>query len=305
MARKNKKKKAIQPDDLLAERVPATALDLIRMIHRINPTKEEVGPQKAAHRYRLKARLQSLLIRRFGDGLSVEQPDVNQPQLIGIRLRNFSEDACHALIHELDEDARSWAQRQIDERQHDRLQDSPELRDSLKADSPAPSAQPKPTLTERSEEELLQLGRKALDEFDYEKSEAFYRQALQRSEGGLQPALALLEILIEHLAADEKALALSESFSASTLKDKGIRIRLATAYARLDRIEPALATIRRIVEPEAAQVYYLAAKHFIAQQEEEQALNQLASLKACGSTEFVLGTEQLEREIRSLQARRL
>ncbi len=305
MARKHKKKKAIKPDDLLVERIPATALDLIRMIHRINPTKEEVGPQKAAHRYRLKARLQSLLIRRFGDGLSVEQPDVNQPQLIGIRLRNFSEDACHALIHELDEDARSWAQRQIDERQHDRLQDFPELRDLPKPDSPAPPAQPKPTLTERSEEELLQLGRKALDEFDYEKSEALYRQALQRSEGGLQAALALLEILIEHLAADEKALALSGSFSASTLKDKGIRIRLATAHARLDRIEPALATIRRIVEPEAAPVYYLAAKHFIAQQEEGQALNQLASLKACGSTEFVLGTGQLEREIRSLQARRL
>ena len=98
MARKRKNKKKIQPEDLLAERTSATARDLIRMIHRINPTKEGVEPRKAAPKYRLKARLQSLLIRRFGEGLSIEQPDVNRPQLIGIRLRNFDEDACHALI---------------------------------------------------------------------------------------------------------------------------------------------------------------------------------------------------------------
>jgi len=305
MARKRKKKKTIQPEDLLAGRTSATARDLIRMIHRINPTKAGVEPQKAAHRYRLKARLQSLLIRRFGEGLIIEQPDVNQPQLIGIRLRNFAEDACHALIHELDKDARSWAQRQIDESRLDHSQDSFGAGDSPKVDSPAPSSQNGPMEAELSTDELLQLGRKALEEFDYERSKVLYCRALQRSEGDLQPAQALLEILIEHLAADEEALALSESFSASTLKDKGIRIRLATAYARLDRIESALATIRRILEPEAAQVYYLAAKHFIARQDEDQALNQVASLKACGSLELVLETEQLEKEIRALQAKRL
>jgi len=305
MARKSKKKKKIQPNDLLAERTSATSRDLIRMIHRINPTREGVEPHKAAHRYRLKARLQSLLIRRFGEGLIIEQPDVNQPQLIGIRLRNFDEDACHALIHELDDDARSWAQRQIDESRHDHSPYSFGSGDSPKADSPAPSSQSRPMEAELSADELLQLGRIALEKFDYERSRALYRRALQQSEGGLQPAQALLEILIENLAADEEALALSESFSASTLKDKGIRIRLATAYARLDRIESALATIRRIVEPEAAQVYYLAAKHFIVRQDEGQALNQLTSLKACGSPEFVLETEQLEKDIRALRARRL
>ncbi|MGD8444052.1 MAG: hypothetical protein PVH37_08110 [Desulfobacterales bacterium] len=305
MARKSKKKKTIRPEDLLAGRASATARELIRLIHRINPTKAGVEPQKAAHRYRLKARLQSLLIRRFGEGLIVEQPDVNQPQLIGIRLRNFDEDACHALIHELDEDARSWAQRQIDESQLDHSQDSFGAGVSPKVDSPAPSSQNGPMEAEQSADELLQLGRKALEEFDYERSKELYCRALQRSEGDLQPAQALLEILIEHLAADEEALALSESFSASTLKDKEVRIRLATAYARLDRIESALATIQRIVEPEAALVYYLAAKHFIARHDEDQALNQVASLKACGSLELVLETEQLEKEIRALQAKRL
>jgi hypothetical protein len=305
MARKRKNKKTIQPEDLLAERTSATAHDLIRMIHRVNPTKEGVEPRKAAHRYRLKARLQSLLIRRFGEGLIIEQPDVNQPQLIGIRLRNLDEDACHALIHELDEDARSWVQRQIDESRLDPSQDSFGLGDLPKTNSPASSSQNEPVEAELSVDELLLLGREALEEFDYERSEALYRRALQRSEGDLQPAQALLDILIEHLAADEEALALSKSFSASTLKDKGVKIRLATACARLDRIEPALATIRRIVEPEAAQVYYLAAKHFIARQDEDQAMKQVAALKACGSTELVLETDQLEKDIRALKARRL
>lgn len=305
MGRKRKKRKSIQPEDLLTERASATARDLIRMIHRINPTQKGVEPRKAAHRYRLKARLQSLLIRRFGEDLIIEQPDVNQPQLIGIRLRNFDEDACHAPIHELDEDARSWAQRQIDESQLDLSQESSGLGDLPTVDSPAPSSQSEPEEAELSVDELLKLGSKALEEFDYEKSEALYRLALQRSKGGLQPAQALLELLIGHLAADEKALTLSKSFPSSTLKDKEVRIRLATAYARSGRIGRALDTIRRIVEPEAAQVYYLAAKHFVARRDEDRALKQAAALKACGSAELVLETEQLEKDIHALKARRL
>lgn len=290
---------------MLAERVPATARDLVRMIHRINPTKEGAGPKEASERYRLKAGLQSLLIRRFGEGLIVEQQDVNQPQLIGIRLRNFDEDACHVMIHELDEEARSWVQRQIDERQFDRFRDSPGFRGWPKGDPSATSPEAGPVEEKLSVSELLQLGRKALEEFDYERSKALYRRSLERSGGGLEPAIALLEILIEHLAAYEEALALSEFFSPSTLKDKGVRIQLAIAYARLNRIESALATIQRIVEPEAAEVYYLAVKHFIAQQGEKQALDQMAPLKACGSTEFLLETGELEREIQALQDKRL
>ncbi len=175
MARKRKSKKEIQPEDLLAEKSSATARDLIRMIHRVNPTKKGVQTRKAAHRYRLKARLQSLLIRRFGEGLIIEQPDVNQPQLIGIRLRNFDEDACHAMIHELDEDARSWAQRQIDENQLDHSQDSFGMGDSTMVDSPAPSSQNEPMEADLSADELLLLGSKALEKFDYERSVALYR----------------------------------------------------------------------------------------------------------------------------------
>ena len=302
MARKSKKKKPINHYDVLTGKIPVTPRDLVLMIHRINPTNEAVGFKDASERYRLKSELQSLLIRRFGEQLIVEQQDENQPELIGIRLRHFDEDACHAVIHELDEDARSWVQRLIDEMRFDHPPAFP--------NSPKPHRSSPPVETEQIEEdlsihELLMLGKKALEAYDYERSETCYRRALDLSKGDIEPALALLEILIDHFAEYEKALALAESFSISTMKQKWVRIRLATASAHLNRIDNALELINRIVQPEAAEVYFLAAKHFFEQQDEKQALEHLAALKSCGSPEFMLEIDRLEKEILMLTIQRL
>ena len=125
MANKHKKKKLpLDPHDVLTGEISLSPLELIRMIHRVNPTSDGVRSAEAVERYQLKAKLQSLLIRLHRDGLRVEQTDPEQPQLIGLRLQHFAEDACHALIPELDEDARSWVQRQIDEGNCDTVLDS-------------------------------------------------------------------------------------------------------------------------------------------------------------------------------------
>ncbi|MBL7203019.1 MAG: hypothetical protein ISS63_01635 [Desulfobacteraceae bacterium] len=62
MARKRKKKRKkrtqLDPYEVLEEKVPVTALELIRLIHRVNPTNTEVDVKKASERYRLKAHLQ-------------------------------------------------------------------------------------------------------------------------------------------------------------------------------------------------------------------------------------------------------
>ena len=115
--KKRPKKKFSENDyaDVLKEKVPVTAHELLRMIHRINPTGEDIGSEKAFERYKIKTQLQSLLIRRFHESLMVEQPDPENPRVVGFRLGHFDIDACHTLIDELDEDARSWVQRQIDE----------------------------------------------------------------------------------------------------------------------------------------------------------------------------------------------
>ena len=84
MARKRKKKKKkrtqLDPYEVLEGKVPVTALELIRLIHRVNPTNTEVDVNKASERYRVKVRLQSLLIRKFKESLHVEIPDPQNPR---------------------------------------------------------------------------------------------------------------------------------------------------------------------------------------------------------------------------------
>lgn len=118
MAKKRKKKQYAQlpdPHDVLAGRSNVTVRELVRIIHGINPTSENLPQHKKAERYRLKSNLQSFLIQHFADRIIVEQPDPDNPALVGFRLRNFDEDACHAIVNDLDENARSWTFRQIDQ----------------------------------------------------------------------------------------------------------------------------------------------------------------------------------------------
>jgi len=72
MSKKRKKKKQhIDPYEVLAGSVKVTPRELIRLIHRVNPTKEGLDNEKEAQRYQLKAGLQSLLIRQHRDALLV------------------------------------------------------------------------------------------------------------------------------------------------------------------------------------------------------------------------------------------
>ena len=113
--RRKKKGRKINHNDVLKEKVTISAHELVKLIHRINPTGKNIPSKKESERYKIKAQLQSLLIRRFNEGLVVTQPDPKNPRLVAFNLRHYNENACHTLIDELDEDARAWTQRQIDE----------------------------------------------------------------------------------------------------------------------------------------------------------------------------------------------
>jgi hypothetical protein len=93
--------------EILAGKISVTALELIRLIHRINPTREDTNKGDTRKRYSLKAQLQSLLIQKFKDNLVV-MPDLDNPELVSLQLKHFDENACHALVQALDEEARSW-----------------------------------------------------------------------------------------------------------------------------------------------------------------------------------------------------
>ena len=184
MARKRKKKKKkrtqLDPYEVLEGKVPVTALELIRLIHRINPTNTEVDVKKASERYRVKARLQSLLIREFKESLQVEIPDPQNPQLVGLRLLHFNEDACHALIHELEDDAGSWVRRRLDEAPAEEaagrgdFSEIPGFRDTLSDDPLSRNGGLKEGGEDISVNDWIDLGQKALDAYDYDVCEKYW-----------------------------------------------------------------------------------------------------------------------------------
>ena len=307
MAHKHKKKiQSIDPQDVLTGKISLSSLELIRMIHRVNPTGELVRPEETSQRYQLKAKLQSLLIRLYNHQLRVEQTDANQSQLIGLRLLHFSEDACHAYMQELDEDARSWVQRQIDVDNFDHEPvSSVNTSAALLSSWQDFSANDAGTTDLTSSEELVVLGRQALEEYDYEQCELYYRQAFMRSPSNVELALLLIDLWIDHLAAYEKALAFAEKLSKHMIKNKNVRIRLGLACARIKLIDSALDWIDMILEPAAAEIYYLAVQSFIEDHDATRALDVLALLKSCQSIEFAAKILHLENGIKALHVKTL
>ena len=123
MSKKKKKQKMIRhfrelphPREVLSNQVSVDIDELIQLIHRVNPTGRTFGTSEEKTRYHLKSALQSYLIRYYPKHVKVIQPSPKEnPDLVSFRLSPFNRDACHALISELDEDARSWTLRYIDE----------------------------------------------------------------------------------------------------------------------------------------------------------------------------------------------
>lgn len=321
MAAKRKKKKkgqATRPEDILAGRATITPLELVRLIHRINPTKKNFNADKSSEQYRLKSHLQSLLIKKYSDSLVVEQPDPEQPQLISIKLKHFSEDACHALLHELEFEARSWVQEQIDTvlvndakitgRNPMNGAAGKSAADYLQREVTAPAKGDSNTGSlreERCPEELLNLGHKALEKYDYEKAEKYYSRAFHAAPDNLKIALTLFEFLLDHLAAYEKVLEYSWSLPDRVSKDERIRILRARALARCGKIDEALDCLDRATHPEAGKVYLLAARHFLENGDLKHATRLQNFLKELADADLLLETERLKNDIHQLRIKNL
>ena len=307
MARKKKKKKKkrlLDPHDVLDGRVPVSALELIRLIHGVNPTGNEVDRHKASERYRLKARLQSLLIRRFSEGLRVEAPTPENPGLVGLRLSRFDEDACHALIRELDDDAASWARRRVDEEAGDAdvsAEDPvevPETADPLMGDGLQKEMAPAATGEGLSADECIRLGKIALDRYDYDACEGYFRSALKASGGGVEAAVSVLELYVDHLGVYDKALAVSADFSSVALKDERVKLLLGLSSVHCGNFEAAMDYVDRITQSRVVEVYLPAARYFIEKNIETFAAKSLSKLKTYAGAAQRVDVEELELQLR-------
>ena len=251
MARKNKKKKKhYDLDQILAGRTLPGPLELIRLIHRINPTNEKMAAEQKALYYKKKSGLQSLLLKHYGHQVKVELDDPNNLDLIGLSLNNFSENACHALISELDEEAASLARKKRDELLAHHPDPEPEATPAPKAVTGAePAVEVDDDLAGYSRERLVECGRQALEEYDFLAGERFYQRAYELSQGDPEAALMLLEVLVDYLADYEKVRILSEKLPSKALRDTRVRLFLALAAARSHQIEAALTFADRVSDP--------------------------------------------------------
>ncbi len=302
--KKKKKKRLFDPHEVLDGRVPVSALALIRLIHGVNPTSNEVDMHKVSERYQLKARLQSLLIRRFSEGLRVEAPTPENPDLVGLRLSLFDEDACHALIRELDDDAASWVRRRVDEEAGDAdvsAEDPVEVHetaDPLMGDGLQKEMEPAATGEGLSADECIRLGKIALDRYDYDECEGYFRSALKASGGGVEAAVSVLELYVDHLGVYDKALAVSADFSSVALKDERVKLLLGLSSVHCGNFEAAMDYVDRITQSRVVEVYLPAARHFIEKNIETFAAKSLSKLKTYASAAQRVDVEELERQLR-------
>ena len=201
--------------DVLAGRVSIGAGELIERIHAINPTGRSLGVADERRRYELKARLQSLLIRTFHDDLAVT---ADAHGVVAIRHRYLGQDACHARIDELEEDARArvrW------------------LLDVAEVDEPAGADVAPPSAAEGTVDTgPLEQGRRALAEFDYDTARAHFERAALDSSDDPMAARELLELLVDQLGLDEQALAIEPQLPERAAADADVRALMAIAAAR-------------------------------------------------------------------------
>lgn len=235
--------------DMLARRVSAGAGELLECIHAINPTGRSLGAADERRRYELKARLQSLLIRTFSDDLVVT-PDA--PGVVAIRHRYLGQDACHARIDELEDDARArvrW------------------LLDTAEAADPAYAGNARPPAAQAvADADSLAQGRAALAEFDYETARAHFEAAALGQSGDPEAARELLELLVDHMALDDDALALEDQLVPRAAADVEVRALLAVAASRTGNAEAANRLLQGLTGPRVAEAWKALAEDAIRRQ---------------------------------------
>lgn len=213
MPRRRKARRPPSAADVLAGRAAPDLATLVTLIHRVNPTGKALDARQTAERYHLKAALQSHLIERFGDRIEVVAH--GGPQTVLLRAPGLATDAAHAPLDALSETARAWCQRQLDAAWCEAPADAPALR-----------------LPEAISTDPMRVGRAALAEYDFDAAEAAFRAAHATRPGDPTPAIALLEMWIDMLAANEIAW---QFFEALSTRSPEIAALGAVAAARSGR----------------------------------------------------------------------
>jgi hypothetical protein len=222
--RRDRRQRQLSVSDVLSGRVRPTAEELVQLIHETNPTDRAMRPSNRQRLYDIKARLQSLLVRLYRDQILVEP--TSDEGVVGLRLHS-GEDACHAIIATLDDDARSWVQFQLDTAGDEATDPASTSRLRALRSSEATPADGGPTTIE----DFLRAARAARDAYDLELARELLSEAFEM-EPSRRAAEPLLELLVDHLALFDDALAVADELPVSVVESAPIRLLLGTAAAR-------------------------------------------------------------------------
>ncbi len=225
-------KRAPTAAELLNGRAHPAADAILRCIQEENPTDRGLPRRETERRYALKARLQSLLIKHHGPSLSIER-DERDERVILLRHRVGEEAATHAMIDSLDEDARAFVRGVLD-----RGEREPDV------------APPETTGGSKSKRGTVLDGvseaRAAIEEYDLERARVILDALLVDDSDDVEAAALLTELLVDHLALDDEALALELGKVAQ--RDLRVRSRLAIATARVALADGRDADAARAIE---------------------------------------------------------
>jgi hypothetical protein len=251
MAKRHKRRKQAHPEEVLSGAMVADAHRIIDLIRQVNPTGADLSPSATADRYRQKSALQSRLILDHHERLSVV-PDPHQDGLVTLYYEG--RDACHAVLSELDHDARAWAQRYLDEG----TGHTPRVREAVRPPPSSAAPEPEPDLLAddaRSAAELTAAADEALERYDYPAAGALLHTALGRPGADAHTARAYLTLLVDTLGDAEGALAAAARLPKAALADTEVRGLLGEAAARLGDAQRASAYLKSTTGPRAGAAY--------------------------------------------------
>ena len=230
---------------MLAGRARVDVHQLVALIASVNPTGRNLSAREEAARYEEKARLQSELLRRFGELVLVEE---TAPGVVALTLAETGQHAAHCPVDALDEDVRSRVRLALDVGGgvHDPRAPVPSDRSSaldVRASGNGAGG--------------VAEGKRALEEWDYERARRCFEDAARRRPDDAEAAVALLELLVEHLAQDVDAEEAAGRMSTTLQRNPTVRALRAIGAARRGRIAQALELVRDLEGARAIEAWAL------------------------------------------------
>ncbi|MBI5495770.1 MAG: hypothetical protein HY904_12165 [Deltaproteobacteria bacterium] len=256
-------------DAILRGRVRPPIEELAAVIRAVNPTERGLPEPEARRRYELKSRLIGVLIRDHRDVL---EPVLDEGAVL-LRHVPTGRGLCHAVLDALDDESRSWARFHLDAGPAA----VPVAAPPRAVVETAPAADAVPAEDPAS---LTRAAENALAAYDYDTARDCLRRAWAAAPSPAR-LRALLELLVDTLAADADALALPVAAVAAA--DADVRLLLALAAARSGDAERARSGLRDLEHPRAGEVHARLVERALAAGNHADARAQLAEARRRGA----------------------